>query len=138
LQLSTPLQFNEKVQPIALSDTEVPLDAKLQMVGWMVTDRQGKKTANLKQITLTTIDSQKCQPFHEKQLSKSEFCTVVTENNYCKVRRKHNKNIIKNIILKKRYIFVSFYVFSDLSLYYKYFNKYFSYYYFLLFVIINN
>lgn len=120
MQLLTPLQFNEKTQPIVLSDTEVPLGAKLQMVSWMVTDRQEKRTANLKQVTLTTIDSQKCQPFHEKQLSKSEFCTVATESNYCKVRRYYEKHNIKETIH-----FCISYIFSDLTLYYKYFNRYF-------------
>lgn len=57
------------------------------MVGWMIADHQGKKTANLKQVTLTTIDSQKCQSFHEKELSKFEFCTQAESgSNYCKVR----------------------------------------------------
>jgi len=84
IKLARPLQFNEKVQPIALSETEVPLGAKLQMVGWMIADHE-KITANLKQVTLTTIDSEKCQSFHEKDLSESEFCTLAeSESNYCK------------------------------------------------------
>ncbi|XP_071561889.1 chymotrypsin-2-like [Temnothorax nylanderi] len=85
LKLIQPLQFNEKIQPVALSETEVPLGVKLQMVSWMIADRQGKKTANLKQVTLTTIDHQECQSFYKKELSKSEFCTrAESESNYCK------------------------------------------------------
>jgi len=96
LQLIQPLQFNEKTQPIELSETEIPLDAKLQMVGWMITDHEGKKTANLKKVTLTTIDPQECQSFHEKKLSKSEFCTrVESGSNYCKVRKYKKHNIKK-------------------------------------------
>lgn len=88
MQLLKPLQFNEKIQPISLSETEVPLGAKLQMVGWMITDHEGKKTANLKEVTLTTIDPQECQSFYEKELSKSEFCTrPESGSNYCKVRK---------------------------------------------------
>jgi hypothetical protein len=88
LQLIHALNFNEKTQPIALSDTEVPLGAKLQMVSWMVADHDGKKTANLKKVTLTTVDSKECQSFHEKEISKSEFCTQAESgSNYCKVRK---------------------------------------------------
>ncbi|KAM0732885.1 Chymotrypsin-2 [Formica fusca] len=85
LKLIEPLQFGENVQPIQLSETEVPLDAKLQMVGWMVSDRQGNKTAHLKKVTLNTIKSQECQPFHKKNLSESEFCTrPELEGKFCK------------------------------------------------------
>ncbi|KAL6266477.1 hypothetical protein P5V15_003326 [Pogonomyrmex californicus] len=85
LKLSKPLQFSEKVQPISLSETEVPVGAKLQMVSWMITDHQGKKTANLKEVTLTTINSEECQSFQEKKLSDSEFCTRgESESDYCK------------------------------------------------------
>ncbi|XP_025075777.1 chymotrypsin-2-like [Pogonomyrmex barbatus] len=85
LKLSKPLQFSEKVQPISLSETEVPVGAKLQMVSWMITDRQGKETTNLKEVTLTTINSEECQSFHEKELSDSEFCTRgESESDYCK------------------------------------------------------
>lgn len=76
------------------------------MIGWMIADHQGKKTANLKQVTLTTIDSQKCQSFHEKKLSKSEFCTQVEfGSNYCKV-----EHIMKNIILTKRNDFLIYFL----------------------------
>ncbi|XP_012220528.1 chymotrypsin-2 [Linepithema humile] len=85
LRLFRPLHFGEKVQPIPLSETEVPLDAKLQMVGWMMADREGKKTANLKSVTLKTIDSKKCQSFHKKTLTDSEFCTQPeSESDFCK------------------------------------------------------
>ncbi|XP_018303726.1 odorant receptor 43a-like [Mycetomoellerius zeteki] len=77
LYLIQPLQFNEKIQPIALSETEVPLGAKLQMIGWMIVDREGKKTANLKKVTLTTLDFEECHSFHDKKLSKSEFYSRV-------------------------------------------------------------
>lgn len=103
MQLIRPLQFNEKVQPIALSETEVPLGAKLQMVGWMISDHE-KTTANLKQVTLTTIDHEECQSFHEKDLSESEFCTRTESENYCKVRRYYKKYNIKKIVHFFKYI----------------------------------
>lgn len=102
MQLTQALKFNEKVQSIALAKTKVPVGAKLQMVGWMEADSQKELSANLKQVTLTTIDSQECQSFHEKKLSESEFCTVAeSESNYCKVRKYY-----ENVILKKQCIFV--------------------------------
>ncbi|XP_025264870.1 chymotrypsin-2 [Camponotus floridanus] len=85
IKLNQPIQFGDTVQPIKLSDTEVPPDAKLEMVGWMMADHQGKKTAHLKKVTLNTINSQKCQPFHKKKLDVSEFCTVPEpEGIFCK------------------------------------------------------
>ncbi|XP_072752290.1 chymotrypsin-2-like [Anoplolepis gracilipes] len=74
LKLQHAFKFDENVQPIQLFETEVPLNTKLQMVGWMVADREGKKTAHLKKVTLNTISRQECQPFHKKKLS-NEFCT---------------------------------------------------------------
>ncbi|CAL1687666.1 unnamed protein product [Lasius platythorax] len=85
LKLLHPLHFGENVQPIQLSETEVPLGAKLEMVGWMVADRQGKKTAHLKKVTLDTINSQECQSFHKKNISESEFCSrAEPEGELCK------------------------------------------------------
>lgn len=109
LQLIEPLQFGENVQPIQLSETEVPLDAKLQMVGWMVSDRQGNKTAHLKKVTLNTIKSQECQPFHKKNLSESEFCTrPELEGKFCKVSDCNAKYVVKHEIenLYISYIFI--------------------------------
>ncbi|XP_011704619.1 PREDICTED: complement factor D-like [Wasmannia auropunctata] len=101
LKLIRPLQFDKNTQPIVLSETEVPLGAKVQMVGWMIADHEGRKTANLKELTLTTVNLQECQSFHEKELSKSEFCTQVeSESNYCKVRKYY-----KNVTLKGNGIF---------------------------------
>ncbi|KAL0102763.1 hypothetical protein PUN28_018216 [Cardiocondyla obscurior] len=88
LKLVRPLQFDKKTQPIPLSQTEVPQDADIKMVSWMVADHEGKKTAHLKQVTLTKVNSKECQTFHEKELSTSEFCTEAKpESNYCKVRK---------------------------------------------------
>lgn len=47
------------------------------MIGWMIVDREGKKTANLKKVTLTTLDFEECHSFHDKKLSKSEFYSRV-------------------------------------------------------------
>lgn len=85
------------MQPIPLSETEVPLGAKLQMFGWMMTDREGKKTASLKRVTLKTIDSSECQSFYKKTLTDSEFCTQPeSESDLCKVS---DYTILKNKIV---------------------------------------
>lgn len=74
-------------QPIKLSSTKVPPGAKLQMVGWMIENSEGKKTSNLKKVTLKAIDHQECQPFHEKNLTDNEFCTLSkSSGDFCKVR----------------------------------------------------
>jgi len=75
-QLATPLQFGDKVQPIEISNVEeLAPGAKVQVVGWMMTGQDEKKTACLGDSMLEIVDRQTCQSFHKKTLTESEFCT---------------------------------------------------------------
>lgn len=75
------------MQPIGISDVkEFAPGTKLQTVGWMMANREGKKTACLKEATLEIVDRQECQTFHKKTLTESEFCTQpVANSDLCKV-----------------------------------------------------
>ncbi|EZA58114.1 hypothetical protein DMN91_007257 [Ooceraea biroi] len=86
IKVLTRLQFGEKVKPIEVSEVEeLPVGTKLQMVGWMMVNREGKKTACLKEATLEIADRQKCQTYQKKTLTESEFCTqTVAEGDFCK------------------------------------------------------
>ncbi|XP_020288289.1 chymotrypsin-2-like [Pseudomyrmex gracilis] len=84
IKLVQALKFGDKVQPIPISEAEVPVGEKLQMVGWMISNHQGNKTSNLKEVAVETISSEDCQSFYDKTLSNAEFCTLpVPENNLC-------------------------------------------------------
>lgn len=101
-QLVQALKFGDKVQPIPISEAEVPVGEKLQMVGWMISNHQGNKTSNLKEVAVETISSEDCQSFYDKTLSNAEFCTLpVPENNLCEVsdyiKEISRENIAPNI-----------------------------------------
>jgi hypothetical protein len=67
------------VQPVKISDVEEPVPgAKVQVVGWMMTGQDEKKTACLGDSILEIVDRQTCQKFHKKTLIESEFCTQLT------------------------------------------------------------
>lgn len=71
LQLTMP---EKSIRPIGLPSRQVPLGAKLQMIGWMTNKKE--VNSNLSEVTLKTIDRQKCQKMHDKKLTYYEFCTL--------------------------------------------------------------
>lgn len=93
MQLPIPINIGDS-QSIELSSTEVPIGAKLQMVGWMIKNNKGNTTSNLKEVTLRVIDRQECQLFHQKNLTYYEFCTLPeSPGNFCKVSHTYLMNL---------------------------------------------
>jgi len=82
LHLSSPLNYNSKVQPIALATVNPPAGSSVTLTGWGYTSHPGIiLPINLQQINLQTISIADCQSAHASigvPVTDAHVCTYVS------------------------------------------------------------
>ncbi|KAF2892687.1 hypothetical protein ILUMI_13484 [Ignelater luminosus] len=76
LKLSSPIEYNSKVAPVELEESEVDDGTEAALSGWGSTSWPGSSPNDLQHIILKTISNSDCKASHpSKQIFDSQICT---------------------------------------------------------------
>lgn len=71
-----PIEFNDRVQPIALSAKEVPEKSMLVVTGWGHLSKILRKPDKLQILFVNSISNEECQRMSRGVIHKSNLCTL--------------------------------------------------------------
>lgn len=76
IRVQSPIEFNERVQPIKFSAEEVQPDTNLQTTGWGYTKTNGPRSEKLQVLYLKSISNEECQLRSAEYIDESHLCTL--------------------------------------------------------------
>lgn len=74
IRMQTPIEFNDRVQPIKFSVEEVPAGTSLQVTGWGLLNSSGSIPDNLQVLNVTSIANEECK--RKAIAHDSHLCTL--------------------------------------------------------------
>uniref|UniRef100_A0A8C8RQT8 Azurocidin 1 n=1 Tax=Pelusios castaneus TaxID=367368 RepID=A0A8C8RQT8_9SAUR len=85
LQLSTPVPYNEAVQPVKLPprDWEIPCTAACSTAGWGRTTNNRTHSQSLQEVNLTLVSREECQLCHKQKITNNMICAGNNKHNAC-------------------------------------------------------